>query len=171
MASIAISSSLQIVCGSGSHHVAKKKQHQPRPARALGMKEGSHVAMNVEAQNAFKIAEQEKSASNPSTENSVEKFSDERWKKGTWDLNMFTKDSKIDWDGIILAGTQQLYAFFLRHLCFLFVGPNQVTSLLLLLVLEFQKQRGGSFLNFIQKLLPTTIQYCLGAPSYLGGHG
>lgn len=64
----------------------------------------------MEAQNAFKIAEQEKFASNldrpeaeggvdnkskqgSDTETSVVKFSDERWKKGTWDLNMFTKDS------------------------------------------------------------------------------
>ncbi|KAK9913936.1 hypothetical protein M0R45_037735 [Rubus argutus] len=120
MASIAISASLQIVCGSGSHHVAKKKQHRPRPARALGMKEASHIAMNVEAQNGFKTAEQEKSASHVNrreaeggvdykskhssdTETSVVKFSDERWKKGTCDLNMFTKDGKMDWEGIILA--------------------------------------------------------------------
>ncbi|PRQ59712.1 putative chlorophyll A-B binding protein [Rosa chinensis] len=120
MASIAISASLQIVCGSGSQHVTKKQQPQARPARALGTKEATHVSLNVEAQNGFKLAEQEKSTSpvdRPEaegradykskhaldTESSAVKFSDERWKKGTWDLNMFTKDGKMDWDGIIVA--------------------------------------------------------------------
>ncbi|KAL6127939.1 hypothetical protein ACLB2K_071300 [Fragaria x ananassa] len=121
MASIAISASLQIVCGSGSQHVTKKQQPQARPPRALGTKEATHVvALNVEAQNGLKLAEQEKSTSlvhRPEaesgadykskhaldTESSSVKFSDERWKKGTWDLNMFARDGKMDWDGIIEA--------------------------------------------------------------------
>ncbi|KAM5556971.1 light-harvesting complex-like protein 3 isotype 1, chloroplastic [Rosa sericea] len=129
MASIAISASLQIVCGSGSQHVTKKQQPQARPARSLGTKEATPVvSLNVEGQSGFKLAE-EKSASHVDrpkstspvdrpeaeggadykskhaldTESSAVKFSDERWKKGTWDLNMFTKDGKMDWDGIIVA--------------------------------------------------------------------
>ena len=35
---------------------------------------------------------------------SVLKFSDDRWKNGTWDLNMFVKNGKMDWDGVIIAG-------------------------------------------------------------------
>ncbi|PKI39464.1 hypothetical protein CRG98_040140 [Punica granatum] len=31
------------------------------------------------------------------------KFEDERWKKGTWDLNMFVENGRVDWDGIIVA--------------------------------------------------------------------
>ncbi|XP_050255042.1 light-harvesting complex-like protein 3 isotype 1, chloroplastic [Quercus robur] len=31
------------------------------------------------------------------------KVVDERWKNGTWDLNMFVHDGKIDWDGVIVA--------------------------------------------------------------------
>ncbi|KAH0686130.1 hypothetical protein KY284_016683 [Solanum tuberosum] len=31
------------------------------------------------------------------------RFSDKRWKNGTWDLNMFVKNGKIDWDAVIVA--------------------------------------------------------------------
>lgn len=31
-------------------------------------------------------------------------FFDSRWKEGTWDLNMFIKNGKMDWDGVIVAG-------------------------------------------------------------------
>ncbi|GAV73391.1 hypothetical protein CFOL_v3_16877, partial [Cephalotus follicularis] len=37
------------------------------------------------------------------TKSSVPKFIDERWKNGTWDLNMFVKGGKMDWDGVINA--------------------------------------------------------------------
>ncbi|GJS04308.1 receptor-like protein EIX2, partial [Tanacetum coccineum] len=30
-------------------------------------------------------------------------FVDERWKQGTWDLNMFVKSGKMDWDALIVA--------------------------------------------------------------------
>ncbi|KAI5670321.1 hypothetical protein M9H77_10685 [Catharanthus roseus] len=36
-------------------------------------------------------------------EHSVGKFVDERWKNGTWDLNMFVKRGKMDWDSVIVA--------------------------------------------------------------------
>ncbi|KAK3183325.1 hypothetical protein Dsin_030611 [Dipteronia sinensis] len=37
------------------------------------------------------------------TESSLPKFIDDRWKNGTWDLNMFVKDGKMHWDGVIVA--------------------------------------------------------------------
>ena len=33
-----------------------------------------------------------------------DKFSDPRWKDGTWDLTQFASDGKIDWDAVIDAG-------------------------------------------------------------------
>lgn len=35
------------------------------------------------------------------------RFSDKRWKNGTWDLNMFVKNGKMDWDAVIVAGKQR----------------------------------------------------------------
>lgn len=35
---------------------------------------------------------------------SVKRFDDERWRNGNWDLNLFVKDGKIDWDGVMIAG-------------------------------------------------------------------
>lgn len=32
------------------------------------------------------------------------RFRDERWKKGTWDLNMFVNNGRLDWDTVITAG-------------------------------------------------------------------
>uniref|UniRef100_A0A7N0U8Z4 Uncharacterized protein n=1 Tax=Kalanchoe fedtschenkoi TaxID=63787 RepID=A0A7N0U8Z4_KALFE len=42
------------------------------------------------------------STDNAGSEASGIKFTDTRWKKGTWDLNMFVKDGKMDWDSLIL---------------------------------------------------------------------
>lgn len=122
MASLAISASLQTVCS--SHQATKKQQPKSRPAaRSLGTKEATHhvVALDVKAQNGLNIEKQEKSAlriDGPEAEDAADyksqhglgtelplvKSNNERWKKGTWDLNMFSKDGKLDWDGIILAG-------------------------------------------------------------------
>ncbi|KAM1069809.1 hypothetical protein EV1_001590 [Malus domestica] len=118
MASIAISASLQTVCS--SHQVTKRPQSKPG-ARSLGTKEATPiVALNVEA-NSLNASAQEESALRVEkhkaedaadskskdglggAELSVVKFRDERWKNGTWDLNMFSKNGKMDWDGIILA--------------------------------------------------------------------
>ena len=38
------------------------------------------------------------------TETFATKFSDERWKNGTWDLNMFVREGNMDWDAVIVAG-------------------------------------------------------------------
>lgn len=42
-------------------------------------------------------------------------FADPRWKNGTWDISMFTKDGKTNWDAVIDAGKLSLN--FLRLIC------------------------------------------------------
>lgn len=120
MASIAISASLQRACS--SYHIAKKQQPQPKLAQSLGTKQASTnaVTLKVEDQTSLGVNEQvqDKSGSRidelgnaentakdaAETESSGMKFTDQRWKNGTWDLNMFVKDGKVDWDGLIVAG-------------------------------------------------------------------
>ncbi|GMP69773.1 hypothetical protein CsSME_00028905 [Camellia sinensis var. sinensis] len=119
MASISISASMQRACS--SHHVTKKHPLQARPSRSFGTKQSTQfVSLDIESQQkGLDIAEQkEKSAlvvekteetkddeekDCLDTENSVTKFVDARWKNRTWDLNMFVKDGKMDWDSVIDA--------------------------------------------------------------------
>ncbi|XVF49457.1 hypothetical protein PTKIN_Ptkin04bG0014200 [Pterospermum kingtungense] len=102
MASIAISAFLQRTCS--SHDVTRKQHQQAKPAYSLGTKEVMNaVTLDVESQKGFKIDEKEKPVSqinksedklkdNFETEHSAPKFRDERWKNGTWDLNMFVRN-------------------------------------------------------------------------------
>ncbi|KAJ9678601.1 hypothetical protein PVL29_020697 [Vitis rotundifolia] len=91
----------------------------------MGTKQETHVvALETEDPKGLNIAEQEakfgfnagsstttsrdakdddEAGSGLDTEPSAPKFSDERWKNGTWDLNMFVRDGKMDWDGVIVA--------------------------------------------------------------------
>ncbi|RZC69256.1 hypothetical protein C5167_032364 [Papaver somniferum] len=118
MVSIAItSSSLQIT--SSSHRFTKKRQSLARPRCTLATEQKTHVVtVNVENKSAAKLLDpQEKklfrengSAGNTQepaqeieNESTVPRFHDERWEKGTWDLNCFVKNGKMDWDGVILA--------------------------------------------------------------------
>lgn len=117
MASISISASLHRTCC--SHRVTKKQRPQARTARSLGSKQATRaVTLNVEGQRGVGMSEQQEKpalatgGSNKAnykledgleTKHSVPKFIDERWKKGTWDLNMFVRDGKMDWDGLIEA--------------------------------------------------------------------
>ncbi|KAJ4845322.1 hypothetical protein Tsubulata_042072 [Turnera subulata] len=120
MSSVAISASLQISCS--SQHVTRKVQPQAsvaRPSRYVGSKQVTHVAtVNIEAPKGLSVAEQQERSGLPvdgpnnthdksehslETEPSAPRFADERWKKGTWDLNMFVKDGKMDWDCLIEA--------------------------------------------------------------------
>ncbi|GER50847.1 chlorophyll A-B binding family protein, partial [Striga asiatica] len=36
------------------------------------------------------------------------RFADERWKKGTWALNMFVRNGRMDWDAVIIAGRPKI---------------------------------------------------------------
>ncbi|KAK9190867.1 hypothetical protein WN943_019477 [Citrus x changshan-huyou] len=112
MASFAISASSQRACS--SNHVTKKQPSQTRTGRSLGTKQVSNVvALNVDGQKSLDIVEQQDKSSKSSsrtskpnvaenddldTQSSHPKFNDARWKNGTWDLNMFVKDGKMDWD-------------------------------------------------------------------------
>ncbi|KAG8487915.1 hypothetical protein CXB51_018215 [Gossypium anomalum] len=111
MASIAISASLQRACS--SHHVTKKQHAQTKPAYSLGTKQAiDAVTIDVEGQKGFKIDEKDKPspqinnsegiedklANKFEIESSARKFSDKRWKNGTWDLNMFVRNGRMDWD-------------------------------------------------------------------------
>lgn len=125
MASMAITSSLHMA--SSTHHVTKKQQPRSGTARSLGSKQVANVVtLDVEGKKGFNTAEHHvKSASYNEKSNKAKdemehgsdtdtgpcgpKFVDERWKNGTWDLNMFVHDGKIDWDGVIVAGTASLF--------------------------------------------------------------
>ncbi|KAK4433547.1 Light-harvesting complex-like protein 3 isotype 1, chloroplastic [Sesamum alatum] len=112
MASIGITASIRRACS--SQHITKKQSAQARPSRSLGTQATNVVTPNVEG---LKLSEkQEKSPfpniDNPkepgdeiqaSVETSYPRFSDERWKNGTWDLNMFVKQGRVDWDAVIVA--------------------------------------------------------------------
>lgn len=102
-----------------SKHHTKKQTPQSGTAHSLGSKQVTrHVTLDVEGQKDFNMAEHHgKSASyNEKSKNAKDemehgsdtgpcgpKFVDERWKNGTWDLNMFVQDGKMDWDGVIVA--------------------------------------------------------------------
>ncbi|XP_058104104.1 light-harvesting complex-like protein 3 isotype 1, chloroplastic [Magnolia sinica] len=118
MASIAIFASLQTACS--SHHVIKKQQPAVSPRGSFGAKQATHVvSMDVEDQKTLLGGkEQEKTATGniglegiegermhgmEKKSSSVPMFKDERWRNGSWDLNMFVKDGKMDWDAMIVA--------------------------------------------------------------------
>ncbi|XVE99394.1 hypothetical protein REPUB_Repub03eG0194500 [Reevesia pubescens] len=46
------------------------------------------------------------------------KFKDERWKNGTWDLNIFVRNGRMDWDEVIVVGRRK----------FLEMHPETTTS-------------------------------------------
>ncbi|KAH7537747.1 hypothetical protein FEM48_Zijuj03G0125800 [Ziziphus jujuba var. spinosa] len=141
MASIAISASLQTLSTS-NNLVNIRKQPQSIAVRSLGTKQVTHVVnLDVESQINFKTAEQDKSAiqidrhdeaaenrSKPDsdTELSGEKFTDERWKNGTWHLNMFVKNGKIDWDSVIVAGRAAMVGFFMAYIIDALTGLDVV---------------------------------------------
>ncbi|XP_041018049.1 light-harvesting complex-like protein 3 isotype 1, chloroplastic [Juglans microcarpa x Juglans regia] len=117
MASITIIGPFNITCS--SHHVTKKQQPQSARARSLGPKHATYVVTpDLEGQKGFNMAEQhlksplhiDKSKNaKDEVENGIElehsapRFTDERWKHRTWDLNMFVKDGKMDWGEVIVA--------------------------------------------------------------------
>lgn len=110
MASIGVNAAMHRACS--SPHLTTKEVKEPSQlgaTRSLGTKQASTlVSLNVEGQNA--IITPQKQEKNNVAENGHEieissvKFVDERWKQGTWDLNMFVKSGKMDWDALIVAG-------------------------------------------------------------------
>lgn len=115
MASIGISASIQRACS--SQHITKKVWAQARTARSSGTTDV--VTPNVEA---LKLPEKQQepplvtTTSNSSDEHSHPRFCDARWKNGTWDLNMFVKQGRMDWDSVIVAGNLLSSQFTLQRL-------------------------------------------------------
>ncbi|OMO52265.1 Chlorophyll A-B binding protein [Corchorus olitorius] len=116
MASISISASLQRACS--SQHIRRKQKPIPKPTYSLGTKQVMNaVTLDMEAQKGYKTETKEEPASEMKkskdpeerlkdefeTESSAPKFRDERWKNGTWDLNMFVRNGRMDWDSVIVA--------------------------------------------------------------------
>ncbi|CAK9188027.1 unnamed protein product [Ilex paraguariensis] len=107
MVSIPITSSMQIAFS--SQHATKRPQPQARQARSSGTMPATHVVtLNVKQQERAEMLvdksnDTKDEVKRDEMEGSVLGFVDERWKKGTWDLNMFVKDGKMDWDGVIVA--------------------------------------------------------------------
>ncbi|GFY83559.1 chlorophyll A-B binding family protein [Actinidia rufa] len=121
MASFAITASMHRACS--SHQVTKKQQStHPKRTRSLGTKQPTNVlSLDVEKQKDFALlVDHDEEKQGGDGDDSVPKFLDERWKKGTWDLNMFVKDGKMDWDGVIVAEA--------RRRKFLEVHPEVATN-------------------------------------------
>ncbi|KAK9144716.1 hypothetical protein Sjap_004619 [Stephania japonica] len=101
--SIALSAFLQRACD--SHHVIRKQHSVIRNGNTLGA-----VAVDVEKKKPLSLPKHEEKEIQSKSLHVKEQevpsspsFNDDRWKKGTWDLNMFAKDGKMDWNGVILA--------------------------------------------------------------------
>lgn len=60
--------------------------------------------------NSINIPEDKLKDSLETDQSSAPRFRDERWKNGTWDLNMFVRNGRMDWDGVIVAGELYLLA-------------------------------------------------------------
>ncbi|KAG7014857.1 Light-harvesting complex-like protein 3 isotype 1, chloroplastic, partial [Cucurbita argyrosperma subsp. argyrosperma] len=114
MASIAISASFPRSCT--SNHVSNKQQHarQTRPTYSSMTKNPTPELIktpNVGDRDAFDAPKRHGNVASATDKleedtddmNHGQTFTDERWKNGTWDLNMFVKNGKMDWEGVIVA--------------------------------------------------------------------
>ncbi|KAF5799622.1 hypothetical protein HanRHA438_Chr07g0315671 [Helianthus annuus] len=103
MASLCINAAMYRACN--SPHLATKEPSQLGTTRSLGTKQDStFAALNIEGHNSLVEQNHNKEVENAdATETSSVRFVDERWKHGTWDLNMFVKSGKMDWDALIVA--------------------------------------------------------------------
>lgn len=118
MASITITALMLNTCS--------KHQYKVRPPCSVGTKQASDhiVTLNVEEEKGLGLSKRQQKApavvdtfgeaegdikhDKEGGEASEPKFFDSRWKEGTWDLNMFVKNGKMDWDGVIVAGMVHL---------------------------------------------------------------
>ncbi|KAI3720892.1 hypothetical protein L2E82_31890 [Cichorium intybus] len=108
MASIGINAAMHRACS--SPHLTTKEVSSPLgTTRSLGTKQApTFVSLNVEGQKPLNTPQEQNQNNNgvengDMTETYSSKFTDERWKQGTWDLNMFVKSGKMDWDALIVA--------------------------------------------------------------------
>ncbi|KAF8044373.1 hypothetical protein BT93_A2384 [Corymbia citriodora subsp. variegata] len=89
------------------------------PPKGLKLNIAEHKDDAASGEDRFKVAG-DKSEEGQPLDSSAIKFKDERWKNGSWDLNMFVKDGKMDWDGVIVAEA--------RRRRFLEVYPEAATN-------------------------------------------
>lgn len=80
-------------------------------------------------------------------------FDDPRWKNGTWDLAMFTKDGKTNWDAVIDAGM-------LSHGLSQNLHHSPRYALPLNFEREFQTSRFSSYCTFRVIVLVSTFYVC-----------
>ncbi|KAD5961468.1 hypothetical protein E3N88_12941 [Mikania micrantha] len=107
MVSIVINAAMYRACS--SPHLATKEPSQLGTKRTLGTKQDStFVGLDIKGQSRL-ITPQEQIYNKKGVENddltatSGVRFVDGRWKQGNWDLNMFVKSGKMDWDALIVA--------------------------------------------------------------------
>ncbi|KAF3662036.1 Glutamate dehydrogenase A [Capsicum annuum] len=87
-----------------------------------------------------------------SSESQDLRYSDERWKNGTWNLNMLVKNGKMNWDAVIVAG--------LIHYHKKRVSAAKERKIKLIFVPKFQPQLSTS--NCDSRLVSCTIELILG---------
>ncbi|KAD5961421.1 hypothetical protein E3N88_12894 [Mikania micrantha] len=124
MVSIVINAAMYRACN--SPHLATKEPSQLGTTRSLETKHDStFVGLNIKGQNGL-ITPQEQIYNKKGVENddltatSGVRFVDGRWKQGNWDLNMFVKSGKMDWDALIVAEA--------RRRKFLELYPEEATN-------------------------------------------
>ncbi|XP_047943316.1 light-harvesting complex-like protein 3 isotype 1, chloroplastic [Salvia hispanica] len=96
MASIGISASIQRACS--SQHVTKRVSGHARTKV-----EGLKIPKEQEHEEPSLALVNNSSSSSSSDQHSQPRFHDARWKNGTWDLNMFVKEGRMDWESVIVA--------------------------------------------------------------------
>lgn len=126
MSSLGITASVQRASSSYHPHGSKKQWHKlhAKSLQSFGTKQATHVVTTSDVeghhkeQNVVEVndksgfltekptvdEDESREHGRGSESRSFPRFSDERWKNGTWDLNMFVKNGKMDWDAVIVAG-------------------------------------------------------------------
>ncbi|KAD5961519.1 hypothetical protein E3N88_12992 [Mikania micrantha] len=119
MVSIVINAAMYRACG--SPHLATKEPSQLGITRSLGTKQDStFVGLNIKGQSGLITHDKKEVENDDLKATSSVRFIDERWKQGNWDLNMFVKSGKMDWDAMIVAEA--------RRRKFLEIYPEEATN-------------------------------------------
>lgn len=108
MASLTVTVSMRKACSTA--YITSKHQSMMKPSCSLATKQAAApiVTLNIEGSKSLNLDKsgevQGELTLNKDREEAHEpEFFDSRWKEGTWDLNMFVKKGKMDWDGVISA--------------------------------------------------------------------
>ncbi|WOG96923.1 hypothetical protein DCAR_0416262 [Daucus carota subsp. sativus] len=109
MASLTVTVSMHKACSTS--YFTSKHRSMLKPSCSLATKPAAAapvVSLNIEGDKSLSLDKsgeiQGESSLHKNKEAAQEpEFFDSRWKEGTWDLNMFVKNGKMDWDGVIVA--------------------------------------------------------------------